>query len=334
MIEGLRSSNIAVVEPGRAPAKPSKPDVPIYLAAAAFLGLFIGACAALFLDVFDSKINSFEGVEQLLGVSLLGILPEARKPGVFPIRLRRRLRSGESTGPQQAKLWVNGPAGAFAESLQALRTRLLLSRSAAPPQVILVTSSASGEGKSTVSANLSTLLARSGKQVLLVQADMRSPSFIERLDDSQVYPNGLSVLLTDAKTELAASARRTAHGLNVLPAGPPPPFPAELLGSQRMFDLLGKWKRQYDFIVLDSPPLLPVTDASVLAHFADMTILVARPGVTSRTSLKRAYGLISEDRQARIGVVLNAVDIKSAGYDEYYGYSGSKYYAAEERIHA
>lgn len=328
VVEGLRSSNITVVEPGRPPAKPSVPYPPIWLPAALLLGLFFGACAALLMDVMDDKITSFEGVEQLLGASLLGVLAAVpRKPVGLPAQVRNRLGAGEPTDSGQTMLWVNEPATAFAESLQSLRTRLLLSRSTAPPKVILVTSSVPGEGKSTVSANLSSLLARSGKQVLLVQADMRNPSLIGRFDDLQIYPNGLSVLLTDSSTDLADSARETPYGMQVLLAGPPPPYPAELLGSERMHRLIESWKLQFDFIVLDSPPLLAVTDAEVLSRFADITLLLARPGVTTRTSLRRGYEMLTADKETKVGIVLNAVDMKSAGYDEYFGYSGSTYYA-------
>jgi capsular exopolysaccharide synthesis family protein len=310
------------------------PNVPLYLLASLVLGAFFAACLALFTDVMDDKITSFEGVEEQLGVSLLGVLPAVRKPADISAQVRKRLLAGE-TAPTQTVLWVNGPATSFAESLQALRTKLLLSRSTSPPKVILVTSSVSGEGKSTVSANLSSLLARSNKKVLLVQADMRGPSTIASLDESQIYPNGLSVLLTDSSIAAANSAQQTAYGMQVIFAGPRPPCPAELLGSERMSNLLDNWKAQFDFIVLDSPPLLAVTDAAVLSHFADMTILVARPSVTSRTSLKRGYELIAADKQTRVGVVINAVDIRSPGYDEYYGYSGSVHHAnVEDKVNA
>ena len=176
---------------------------------------------------------------------------------------------------------VNGPATAFAEALRALRTKLLLSRSAAPPQVILVTSSMPGEGKSTVSANLSALLAQSDKSVLLVEADMRNPSFGQRLGSAGAPTISLCELLANAEIAWQTDETQSVSGVNVLQAGPIPPYPAELLGSERMHELLEDWKLHFDYIVLDSPPLLAVTDAEILSHLADMTLLIARPGMTS-----------------------------------------------------
>jgi capsular exopolysaccharide synthesis family protein len=192
-----------------------------------------------------------------------------------------------------------------------------------------------GEGKSTVSANLSALLAQSDKSVLLVEADMRNPSFGQRLGSAGAPTVSLCELLANAEIAWQTDATQGVSGVEVLQAGPLPRYPAELLGSARMHDLLEYWKLHFDFIVLDSPPLLAVTDAEILSHLADMTLLIARPGMTSWQALRRAYDLVSLQEKSRVGVVLNAVDRKSASYGEYYGYSGSTYYAkAEGRSHA
>jgi polysaccharide biosynthesis transport protein len=330
VIEGLRSSNIAVVEPGKVAAKPSKPNVPVYLGVSLVGGLFFGVCGALFTESVDSKIQSFEQVEQLLDAPLLGVLPKFSKSA------RPRFPNGEATFSFNPPLnGVNGPATAFAEALRALRTELLHSRGPAPPKVILVTSSVPGEGKTTVSANLAALLARSGKQVLLVEADMRNPSLSLGLDSLKESPNGLGVLLTDGERTLDEVAMEGISGMRVLRAGPIPAFPAELLDSERMRSLLENWRLQFDHIVLDSPPLLSVTDAAVLSHMADVTLLIARPGFTSSKALRRAYKLIEQNKETQVGVVLNAVDRKSASYSDYYGYSGPTHLVQKkERLHA
>ena len=178
VMEGLRSSNITVVEPGRVPARPARPNVPVYLGISLFAGLFFGACGALFTEVLDDKIQSFESVEELLQAPLMGVLPVFGKtahfpihvpaylynhlPAHLPVQVRKWLSSGETATATQQLTWMDGPATAFAEALRALRTKLLLSRSAAPPKVILVTSSVPGEGKSTVSANLSFFVSAIG----------------------------------------------------------------------------------------------------------------------------------------------------------------------------
>jgi capsular exopolysaccharide synthesis family protein len=278
----------------------------------------------------DSKIQSFEQVEQLLDAPLLGVLPKFSKSA------RQRFPNGGATSSfNQSLNGVNGPATAFAEALRALRTELLHSRGPAPPKVILVTSSVPGEGKTTVSANLAALLARSGKQVLLVEADMRNPSLSLGLNSPKESPNGLGVLLTDGERTLEEVAIEGVSGMRVLRAGPIPAFPAELLDSKRMRSLLENWSLQFDHIVLDSPPLLAVTDAAVLSHMADVTLLIARPGFTSSKALRRAYKLIEQNKETQVGVVLNAVDRKSASYCDYYGYSGSTHLVhKKERLHA
>ncbi len=334
VMEGLRSSNIAVVEPGRTPAKPARPNVPIYLGISLFAGLFLGGCGALLAEALDDKIQSFGAVEQFLETPLLGVLPVLGRAPRFSIHAPKWLSQGSSAIPSRPLTVVNGPATAFAEALRALRTKLLLSRSAAPPQVILVTSSMPGEGKSTVSANLSVLLAQSNKRVLLVEADMRNPSFGRRLDSSAPTVS-LCELLANAELAWRTDETETVSGVNVLQAGPRPPYPAELLGSERMRDLLEDWKLHFDYIVLDSPPLLAVTDAEILSHQADMTLLIARPGMTSWRALRRAYDLVVPQEKSKVGVVLNAVDRDSASYGEYYGYSGATYYGkAEGKLHA
>jgi capsular exopolysaccharide synthesis family protein len=171
--------------------------------------------------------------------------------------------------------------------------------------------------------------------VLLVEADMRNPSFSQRMISPGGSSSELSVLLNDTENKLAGIPIKSGSGLEVIRAGPIPLFPAELLDSMRMRNLLGNWRLQFDHIVLDSPPLLAVTDASVLSDMADVTLLVARPGFTSSKALKRAYELIESNERTRVGVVLNAVDRKSASYSDYYGYSDSTYYAeTKETSHA
>jgi polysaccharide biosynthesis transport protein len=324
VIDGLRSSNISVVEPARVPYKPAKPNIPIYLGVSVFGGLFIGVCGALLMESLDSRIQSFEDVELLLGAPLLGVLPKFGKPA------QKRLPNSLVARAARSLSVVDGAATPFAEALRSLRTKLLHIRNPGPPEVILVTSSVPGEGKTTVSVNLAALLARSGKRVLLVEADMRNPTFSQGAAPLRDSSAELSVLLTDSENKLACIPMKSTSGMEVLRAGPIPMFPAELLDSERMLNLLANWKLQFDHIVLDSPPLLAVTDAAILSHMADVTLLVARPGFTSNKALRRAHELIESNNGNPIGVVLNAVDRKSASYNDYYGYSDSTYYVQEK----
>jgi capsular exopolysaccharide synthesis family protein len=212
--------------------------------------------------------------------------------------------------------------------LRSLRTSLLLSRSGAPPKVILITSATEDEGKSTVSVNLAAVFAQSDAKVLLIEADMRHPGLTRRFGYERTGGTGLSSMLSGAEYRNIPTIEAFSElpNLRVLPSGPMPPYPAELLGSERMQELVESWRGMYDFVIIDSPPLLAVTDAQILARQSDVTVLVARHGLSTRKSLERAYRKLVNDHD-KVSVVLNGVCRDSVSYGEYYGYrGGSKYY--------
>jgi succinoglycan biosynthesis transport protein ExoP len=194
----------------------------------------------------------------------------------------------------------------------------------------LVTSSNSSEGKSTVSLNLATVLAQQGARVLLVDADLRRPVLHERMGlDTQ---EGLSTALSSDHINPEPQLVESIPNLYVLCGGPIPPFPAELLGSHRMRTLMAQWRREYDFIVLDGPPALPVTDAIVLEQLCEAVLLVARHGVTEKKVVQRSYRALTRQlpQHVVLGTVLNAVPGRSPDFYEYYGYR-SRISAAEGR---
>jgi polysaccharide biosynthesis transport protein len=316
ILEGLHSSNVTVVDQASAPARPSKPQVPLYLALGAGLGIFLGCCVALLVEAVDNKIQGADEVEALQ-IPLLGISPqiEANKTSSHALMLDSRHADS-----------------AFGESVRRLRSGLLISRSGTPPQVLLVSSASPGEGKSTLSLSLAISLSQYEKKVLLVEADMRRPVLCRRLGLQRT--DGLSVLLSDREAATAILPAANNPNLYLLPAGPTPPYPAELLGSPRMHSLMDEWRAEFDFIVVDSPPVLPVTDAQLLEEMADATVLLARVGFTTRAALERAYKLLLMHRkdQARpaIGVLLNFVARRSSAYYGYYGYYGGKKYEYQQ----
>jgi polysaccharide biosynthesis transport protein len=320
MLQNFRSSNITVVDPGRVPAKPKKPNVPLYLAIALAFGMFSGAGASLFVDAVDDKIHGVDQLEQLHGVTLLGIMPFAK-----PRRGRKAVEA------------VASPASAFTEAVRAVRSSLMLSKSGAPPQIVLITSALPGEGKSTLAKSLAVLLAKQGKKVLLVEADLRRPRMSHDLES--LGQGGLSAVLASRDNGDAglgaALALDDLPALTILPAGPIPPDPAELIDSARMRMLIQTWRAQFDLVVLDGPPVLAVTDAIPLAGMADTTIMVARCGLTPRPSFRRAYQLIEEhvDR-ARVRVVLNGVRPGSYAYQNYYGFASTKSYRGDTHASA
>jgi succinoglycan biosynthesis transport protein ExoP len=331
IIEGLRSSNISVVSPGRVSPKPYSPYAPLYLAAAALLGLFFGACGALYSDMTDPTLQSFGVVEESLGVTFFAVLPTLVKRGLknllsIPDNARSYAkRSAELMSPLVV---LDKPNSAFAEALRRMRMSLLSSHVASTPKVILVTSSVRGEGKTTVAVNIAALLAQTGKRVLFVESDLRRPGSgsTHLFDPSQDSVPGLTELLSNPGLIMKANQIKGAPGMQVLPSGPSTVYPTELLSTDRMRTLLDRWKLEFDHIVMDSPSLLDVTDALILSRLADITLLVARYGFTSNKSLERAYRMLASDSDTRIGVVLNAADRNSVSYSDYYGYSGSTYY--------
>jgi len=218
----------------------------------------------------------------------------------------------------------------MAESYRALRTSLLLSNLGAPPKVVLVTSARPQEGKTTTSINTAIVLAQKGVRVLLVDADLRRPSVHKALGTGP--RSGLSNVLTgSASLEQTVIPSPVLPNLFILPAGSPPPNPAELLASSNMRDLLAELREQYDHIVVDTPPTLSVTDAVVLSPRADATILVIRSGQTTKQALRRARDILMQVNAHVAGVLLNAVDLTSPDYYYYYEYQGKygNYYQEE-----
>ena len=329
VLAGLRSTNITIVDPGRVPSKPSRPNVPLVLAGALFGGLFLGCWGGLLADILDNKIQDIHELEAQTGMVPLGVLP------VFDGKTNREraIASATSSSTREVLPALQEPNSAYTEAIRAMRTSLLLSRGGAPPQAILVTSSVAGEGKSTLSANLAILLAQQGKKVLLVDADLRRPMLHRRFK----LPSsaGLSSILAGQTSEADLSMIETpvpdVSNLHLLLAGPVPPYPAELLASPRMAQALSCWRGNYDFVVFDGAPVLPVTDSVILSQLADATLLVARFNYTERQSLDRSYRLLEAQGQ-KPGIVLNALERGAGAYYDYYGYRSSTYYGSPEGV--
>jgi len=314
ILEGLHSTNITVVDGGRIPAKPSKPNVPVYMAGALFMGIVVSFCAAYVVDSIDNKVQEIADVEKR-DFPLLGIVPSMSK---------QLLESGESP-------LIGVKRSPYGEAIRSLASTLLLAKSSAPPKVLLVTSAVEKEGKTTVSRDLAMCYAQQGKRVLLVDADMRRGGLSSRLG---MRKSGLSLLLSSSTDAVQPGTLPGLPNPHIIPAGAVPPYPAELLNSERMRDMLQQWRAAYDIVVLDTPPLLPVVDTRALIPASDVTIQVARHRYSSRTSMDRASGIIADSGAPIVGLLLNDVNIRSTAYYGYYGYNKSSYYAEEETADA
>jgi succinoglycan biosynthesis transport protein ExoP len=325
---GLKSNNFRIVDRASTPAGPIEPNVPRNLLFALVLGLASGVGLAFLLEGLDNTVRTTEQAQVFSSLPSLGMIPlgsRSAREGPNPKRLVI------ATSKESVELVTQvRPQSQMAESYRALRTSLLLSNLGAPPKVIMVTSALPQEGKTTTSINCAVVLAQKGVRVLLIDADLRRPSIHKTLGMGP--HSGLSNVLTGSTT-LEQAITRTAilPNLFVLPAGTPPPNPAELLASTNMRDVLAELSGQYDHIVIDTPPSLSVTDAVVLSPRADAVVLVIRSGQTTKTALRRSRDILMQVNAKVVGVLLNAVDLSSPDYYYYYEYQGkyARYYRDE-----
>ncbi len=322
---GLRSNNFRIVDVARTPTGPIEPNIPRNLSFAFMLGLTSGVGLAFLLEGLDNTVRTTEQAQMISGLPPLGMIPLGSRTAREGANAKRLVIA---TSKEAVELITQvRPQSQMAESYRALRTSLLLSNLGAPPKVIMVTSALPQEGKTTTSINCAVVLAQKGIRVLLIDADLRRPSIHKTLGMGP--RSGLSNVLTGSATLEQAITRSTIlPNLNVLPAGTPPPNPAELLASTNMRDVLEQLRGQYDHIVVDTPPTLSVTDAVVLSPRADAIVLVIRSGQTTKQALRRSRDILMQVNAKVSGVLLNAVDLSSPDYYYYYEYQGkyARYY--------
>jgi len=327
---GLRSNSFRIVDSARVPTAPSEPNIPRNLSFAFALALTTGIGLAFLLESLDNTVRTTEQAQNISQLPSLGLIPMgSRADGA---KGSRRLAIAPSREAVELITQVK-PQSQMAEAYRALRTSLLLSSLGAPPKIILVTSALPQEGKTTTSINTAIVLAQKGVRVLLIDADMRRPSVHKTLDLPGPLKGLSNVLTGTSSVPDAITTAPQLPNLWVLPAGSPPPNPAELLASANMRTMLSQLREQYDHIVIDTPPTLSVTDAVVLSTRADAVVLVIRSGQTTKTALRRSRDLLTQVNARVCGVLLNAVDLASPDYYYYYEYQakyGGHYYRGEE----
>lgn len=273
------------------------------------VGLLLGLGGAFFLEYLDQTIKDASDVERAVGTPVLGRIPlEARLAGTANGR-RRPIVILTDLDPDDPAV----------EAYRALRTNVTFVGAERPIQLISVTSPGPSEGKSTTAANLAVTLAQGGNRTLLIDGDLRRPQ-LHRAFGLVDHPGLTDVLVGHAQRREAVRPD-VVQDLDVLPAGSLPPNPSELLGSEAMQGIITKLRRDYDYLVIDTPPILPVTDSAVVAAFADATILVMRSGETEEDAAQRAVEQLRQVRARVAGTVLNGVNPK---HDRYYTYYSSR----------
>jgi capsular exopolysaccharide synthesis family protein len=299
------------------PAEPASPNVPLGLAAGLLMGLVVGSGVAWLREAADTRVRDADVVAQVTDLPVIGTVPS------WSARSGRVVVASDPHSPP-------------AESFRQLRTNLEFLRipddsavDRAGAHVVAVTSSLSGEGKSTISVNLAVALAETGARVLLLDADLRRPTVagILGLEGSV----GLTTVLADQAAFTDLVQEWGSAGLHVLPSGAVPPNPAELLGSPAMRRLLADLRLSYDYVVVDTTPVLPVADASVLSRLVDGMVVVANAGRVSRRQLAQSEKDLTQVSARILGVVLNGVRRD----EESYSYrAGTALPVAAEEPHA
>jgi succinoglycan biosynthesis transport protein ExoP len=335
---GLKATNISVVDPARPQSRPVRPRRLINLMMGMFFGVFLGFSTAFVAESLDRTVSDPVEFEEITGRPVIGVVPSFEKKGrtYYGTRLAREERQIQKnaiteTGENSSlrPVWImEHPASAAAEGFRVLRTSIMLSRGGECPKVVLVTSCIPGEGKTTITSNLAVAFAQHNKRVIIVEADMRRPKLKSKMD----FPGeiGLSNVLTGSSSSDEAILRRVyVPTLDVLPAGPRPPMPSEILGSPVFDKLLEQLRSQYDVIFIDSPPALLVTDAVSISSKADAVIWVSQAGMVTRPQLNRATQMIERNRIPVIGIVVNRLTKILGGYDYGYEYGGYGTYGEE-----
>jgi capsular exopolysaccharide synthesis family protein len=317
---GITASNIQTVDQAEVPARPYKPNVPRKILYATVIGLLIGAGLAFFLEYLDNTIKTSEDVEQIVRLPSFGMVPTISNEKT------RRLERGQA---YPVELVTFGhPRSLLSEVYRNIRTSILLSFSERPPRTLVVSSPNPMEGKTTTAVNMAIAFSQLGSPVLIIDGDMRKPRIHKVFKGANGV--GLSNFLS-GNTELK-SVIKTSNIPNLfyIPAGPIPPNPSELLGSNLFKNMLQFLGKTFGQIIFDSPPVLSFGDSLILSNSVDGVVLVVLSGKTPREALHHSKNALHQVNAKILGVVVNQVDIEQTRYG-HYSYGNYYYYEQEEK---
>ncbi|MCJ7810123.1 MAG: polysaccharide biosynthesis tyrosine autokinase, partial [Desulfobulbaceae bacterium] len=312
LTEEMKTGNIRIVDRAETPIKPVKPKKRLNLLLGLVVGLTLGIGLAFFLEYLDNTIKLPDEVRDYLKIPYLGPVPAFAK-------------AKNRDGIPSDLVTLHSPKSTASESFRGIRTGVLFSSADKPPQVILVSSSGPGEGKTVCASNLAVAMAQSGSRVVLLDCDMRRPRLHKMFNISREV--GVSNVLVGSSTLAEAMVVDAVPNLDVIPCGPIPPNPSEMIGSNKMKDLIETLRKDYTRIIIDSPPVTAVTDSAILAQAADGLILVIRAGDTPRQIVLNGVSHLKAMNAPILGAVLNGVN---TGKDSYYYYQYYYYYYGED----
>jgi capsular exopolysaccharide synthesis family protein len=340
-LEGNRDSNVQVVDRALVPGGPYRPSLFRNLTLGLMLGLALGLGVVFFVEYLDRSVKTTEDVDRILGLPLLAVIPDVGQhsdgygnsryygygrrygKGASGRRAQGAQKPGPDAGPGQIELVSHfRPRLAISEAYRSLRTALLLSTTNRLKSVV-VTSAIPGEGKTSTAANLAVVLAQLGRQVLLVDADLRKPRLHEIFGVSNRV--GMVNFLTGSADETGIFLRTTVPNLYLTPTGPVPPNPSELLSSERMMDFVAVAYQRFDYVIFDSPPTLPVTDAIVLGAMSDGVVLCVGSGLLLREDARACQQRLQLSEVRILGAALNH-------FREPHGRYGKRYRAYQKYV--
>lgn len=323
----LRVNNIRVIDRPQLVTLPVRPNVSRNIMLGGLIAVALGITAAFVRDLLDRTIKSQVDVESAVGLTFLGILPMAQqgsqKSGYYYGRGRRGRHSDTSVSSPEMVVH-EAPMSGVAEAARSIRTNIQFMSPDEPFRALLITSAGPSEGKTTVTSCVATAMAQAGLRVLIVDCDLRRPRVHRVFKLSNEL--GLSGVLLDASKLAEAVLETRIPNLFVMPSGPLPPNPAELLQSDRFAKILAELKERFDRVIIDSPPVAPVTDAAILSTRVDGTVLVFKAFGTAREAGRQARRSIQDVGGRILGAVLNAVDLRKSEYQHYYYYASGGYY--------
>jgi capsular exopolysaccharide synthesis family protein len=316
LTEDMRTGNISVVDKAEIPNDPVKPRKRLNIFLSLIVGLLLGTGLAFFFEYLDNTVKDPEEIKRLLEIPFLGPVPAI---------ISDRIASPDGQDIPEL-VTLQAPQSPVSEAYRGIRTNILFSAAGSEPQVILIASAGPHEGKTLTATNLAITMAQSGSKVIILDCDLRRPKLhqIFEIEQSQGVTHFVGANETFQKEEF----RTVITNLYVMPSGPIPPNPSEILGSQRMADLLGSLRKDFNRIIIDSPPIAAVTDAVVLSNFTDGTVYVIRAHETVRGLMVNGLDQLRAVGAHLLGAILNGVDmIRDGYYSNYYYY----YYGREEK---